>query len=61
MGQLRQLTVPVQVGAGIARVAQIGLAATHQSADSSGAHTGQRLLPQRLLEHIAVGAEQRLL
>ena len=60
MGQLRQLTVPVQVGAGIARVAQIGLAAAHQRADSSGAHAGQRLLPQCLLEHIAVGTEQRL-
>ena len=61
VGQLRQFTISVQIGAGIARVAQIGIAAAHQSADSGGAHTGQRLLPQCLLEHIAVGAEQCLL
>ena len=60
VGELGQFTAPAEVGAGIARVAQIGLAAAHQSADSGGAHTGQRLLPQCLLEHIAVGTDEGL-
>ncbi len=58
VGQLSQLTAPVQVGAGIPRVAQIGLAGTHQRADRGGAHTGQRLPVHRFLENETVGTDE---
>ena len=58
MGELREAAVPEQIGTGVACVAQIGFAGAHQCAHRRGAHTGQSLFSDGLLEHKAVGAEQ---
>ena len=60
MGELGQFTAPAEVGARIARVAEGGFPAPHQSADCRGAHTGQRFLVGSFVEHIAVGADEGL-
>ena len=59
VGELREAAVPEQIGTGVTCVAQIGFAGAHQCAHRRGAHTGQRLFPDGLLEHKTVGADQR--
>ena len=59
MGELGQLPVPDEVGAGVTRMAEVDIAAAHQCADRRGAHAGQRFFMRGLLEHEAVGVEER--
>lgn len=57
MGELGKLPRPEEVGAGVARMAEVDCAAPHQRADRRGAHPGQRLLVGGFLEHEAVGVD----
>ena len=59
VGELGELPVPDEVGAGVACVADVGRAAPHEGADRRGAHARQLLLPGGFLEDEAVGADER--
>ena len=41
MGELSELAVPVEIGAGVPRMAQECLPGPHQRADRGGAHAGK--------------------
>ena len=59
VGQLGELPLPAEVGAGVACVAEVGRPAPHEGADRRGAHPRKLLHPGGFLEDEAVGADER--